>query len=463
MKEMANRRSALESVNSLIEKTVIARTQDLTREVGERRQAEESLKKSQAQLQTIVENLAEGIAVADLNGVLLHFNRAALEMHGFATTEECLRHLSEFAGTFEWSNLDGTLLSQAQWPLSRILRGERLRDLEVRVRRPGMDFERVFNYGGTLVYDATGKPLMAVVTINDITSRKRAAADLENAHRELLETSRLAGMAEVATGVLHNVGNVLNSVNVSATLVADKLKRSRGTNLGKVAALLQEHEAELGEFVTRDAKGRQIPSFLAALAEHLDRERAGLLAEVDQLQKNVEHIKDIVAMQQSYAKVSGVSEVIQITDLIEDALRINASGLERHHIQVARDFEEVPPIRVEKHKVLQILVNLIRNSKYACNEGGKPDKRLTVRMVKRGGGVQIEVIDNGVGIPPENLSRIFNHGFTTRKDGHGFGLHSGALAAQEMGGSLIARSDGLGRGATFTVELPSVPPAELAA
>ena len=125
-----------------------------------------------------------------------------------------------------------------------------------------------------------------------------------------------------------------------------------------------------------------------------------------------------------------------------------------------REFEDVPPINVEKHKVLQILVNLMRNAKYACDESGRADKRLTVRVANGDGRrPRYRVMDNGVGIPPENLTRIFNHGFTTRKDGHGFGLHSGALAAEEMGGSLQVHSDGLGRGATFMLELPIDQPA----
>ena len=100
------------------------------------------------------------------------------------------------------------------------------------------------------------------------------------------------------------------------------------------------------------------------------------------------------------------------------------------------NLETCRPLNVEKHKILQILVNLLRNAKYACQDSERADKRLTVRVANGEGRIKISVIDNGVGIPPENLTRIFNHGFTTRKDGHGFGLHSGALAAKEMGGSL---------------------------
>jgi len=142
-------------------------------------------------------------------------------------------------------------------------------------------------------------------------------------------------------------------------------------------------------------------------------------------------------------------------------LRMNSAALVRHQVQVIRDYDaSAPHITVEKHKVLQILVNLIRNAKYACDESGRPDKHLTVRVTNGDGRVRIVLADNGVGIPPENMTRIFNHGFTTRKDGHGFGLHSGILAARELGGSLNAHSDGPGRGATFTLELPQQPNGE---
>jgi signal transduction histidine kinase len=159
-------------------------------------------------------------------------------------------------------------------------------------------------------------------------------------------------------------------------------------------------------------------------------------------------------MQQSYAKTSGVAETISVTDLVEDALRMNAGSLERHNIDIVRDYQARPVITLEKHKVLQVLVNLMRNAKYACDESGRTEKQMILRITADNNGVAICVIDNGVGIPQENLTRIFAHGFTTRKDGHGFGLHSGALAAKEIGGSLTAHSAGRGQGATFVLELP---------
>lgn len=290
----------------------------------------------------------------------------------------------------------------------------------------------------------------------DITAIKEAEGKLEEVHRQLLTTSRMAGMAEVATSVLHNVGNVLNSVNISSNLIAEKMRNSRVSNLAKAAALMQAQAGDLPGFFANDPKGKQLPEYLAQLADHLVAEQQEMLRELSSLSGNIDHIKEIVAMQQSYAKVSAVREKLEVKELVEDALRMNAGAMERHGVQVIREYSPVPPVLVDKHKVLQILVNLIRNAKYAMDESRQSDKRLRLRVALNGNEmVKISVIDNGVGIAPENLSRIFGHGFTTRKEGHGFGLHSGALAARELGGSLSVHSDGPGLGATFTLEFPS--------
>lgn len=318
--------------------------------------------------------------------------------------------------------------------------------------------ERVLHQRGEPVLGGDGKVAEVFGTAQDITERKRAEAALEKAHRELLGVSRRAGMAEVATGVLHNVGNVLNSVNVSALLISDRIRKSRVAHLTQVAAALQENAADLGTFITSDPKGSKLPGFIASLAERLRHEQEELIHEADDLSKNVAHIKEIVAVQQSYAKVSGVVEALPAVALVEDALAMNGAAFARHHVEVVREFEDVPPVRVDKHKVLQILINVIRNAKYAVSESQRSDKRMIVKISRNGDErVKIAVSDNGVGIAQENLARIFAHGFTTKHDGHGFGLHSSALAAKELGGSLIAHSDGLGLGATFTLELPMEP------
>ena len=294
----------------------------------------------------------------------------------------------------------------------------------------------------------------------EINERERLGKEKDRIHRELLATSRQAGMAEIATGVLHNVGNVLNSVNITATLVADTVRRSKAASLIKVSALLQEHEADLGTFIVADEKGKKIPGYLNLLAQELSREQQEVQGELASLKTNVNHIKEIVAMQQSYARIAGVTETVALADLVEDGIRMHSGAYTRHGVRLAKEYDKVPPVALDKHKALQIIVNLLQNAKYACDESDRADKQVTVRVQPDGHEkVKVVVEDNGMGISKENLTRIFAHGFTTRKGGHGFGLHSGALAAKEMGGALRAFSDGPGRGATFVLELPMEPPA----
>ena len=288
----------------------------------------------------------------------------------------------------------------------------------------------------------------------EIAERETAQAQLHKTHEELVRASRQAGMAEVATNVLHNVGNVLNSVNVACAVLTDQVRQSRVVNLQKIAALCREHEDRLGEFFANDPRGSRIPAYMVQLAEHLLAERAAALEELESLRRNVDHIKGIVTMQQNYAKVGGLNEPTNVVDVLEDAVRMSNASLQRHDVEIVRDYAATPLLDTEKHKVLQILVNLVRNAKDACTATDRKDKRITLRVRSEGGTVKISVIDNGVGIAPENLTRIFAHGFTTKKDGHGFGLHSGALAARELGGALTLESDGPNCGATFTLELP---------
>jgi signal transduction histidine kinase len=240
--------------------------------------------------------------------------------------------------------------------------------------------------------------------------------------------------------------------------VAERVKQSKAAGVSRLAALLLEQGARAGQFIADDERGKRIPEYLAALGEQLLTDQRMALEELVSLRSNLEHIKDTVTMQQSYAKLCGVSESVEVADLVEDSLRLNAGAFARHGVALKREFAELPPITVDRHKVLQILVNLIRNAKYACDDSGRTDKLITLRIEGSERGVRIAVIDNGIGIPAENMGRLFNHGFTTRQSGHGFGLHSGALAAQELGGTLHAESAGAGRGASFILDLPRTPP-----
>ena len=270
-----------------------------------------------------------------------------------------------------------------------------------------------------------------------------------------MDTARQAGMAEIATNVLHNVGNVLNSVNISADLISRKLRSSKALGLGKAMQLINEHPHDLGHFLTEDEKGKLLPGYLNQLVDAIAVEQQGLPDELAQLSKSVDHIKDIVSTQQSYAGANSLVEPLVVSELLEDALRMNSGALTRHHVTVLKEYGDVPRILGDKHRLLLILINLISNAKYAMAGVSNHARNMTLKAtVINDDTLQISVKDEGEGIPAENMTRIFAHGFTTRKEGHGFGLHSCALAAIEMNGHLTAHSEGPGTGATFVLQLP---------
>ncbi|MBV9492252.1 MAG: amino acid permease [Verrucomicrobia bacterium] len=312
------------------------------------------------------------------------------------------------------------------------------------------------------VYERTAELTAANAELQtEIVQRKQAQQALAELNAQIAAVSRKAGMAEVANSVLHNVGNVLNSVNVSVSLVSERLRDTPIADLPNTVELLRAHKDSLGTYLTTDVIGKQVPGFLEMLAQHWTTEHRGLVAEVERLKNNIQHIKDIVTRQQSLSGVSDVMEEVHLPKLIEDALTIQNDALERSEVTVCREFESAPWGTCDRVKLTQILVNLIANAEEALAETAHRPRQLTVRTrTNAEGGIEIHVIDNGCGIPPEVQDRLFTYGFTTKQTGHGFGLHASALAANEMGGTLRAHSDGANCGATFIVTLP--PPRAMA-
>ena len=429
-------------------------TVEFLRDISARKRIAGELLQNQTLLATVIAELPLALLACDVDGRVTHYNRVAAKLWGIST-ETTGASRPAYPITSQVFRPDGkTPVPREQRALACALRGENVTDLEHVVVTPEQAVRTVLSSGRRLIGPG-GERLGAAVVSQDITERRHADQELEEVNKQLLLASRQAGMAEVATNVLHNVGNVLNSVNVSASLAAERIKKSKCAGLVRVAELLSA-QSDLATFMS-GPQGQHLPAFLQELASELLAERDASVAELGALRANVEHIKEIVAMQQGYAKRGGITDTLDMRTLVEDSLRMNEGAFSRHGVTIVRDFAEVPLIQVDKHRVLQILVNVIRNAKYACAEMTGGEKRVTVRVRATPSSILVTVHDTGIGIPPENLERIFNHGFTTRADGHGFGLHSSALAAREIGGSLYAESGGIGQGATFTLTLPLIP------
>jgi PAS domain S-box-containing protein len=421
----------------------------LQAEIAERTRAEAHLRRSEAQLATAQTIARIGSWEWDMPSKKMTWSDENYRIHGF----EPGKFEVSYEAALQCVHPDDR--ARSDQAIKRALGEGKPFSFEQRVLQPGGS-TRTLHQRGDVLLGPEGETAKMFGTAQDITEQKQAQAELEKMHKQVVETSRQAGMAEVATGVLHNVGNVLNSVSVSVTLVGGQLRQSEIPNLRRATAMLREKNGQIAEYLTSDPKGKLLPEYLGLAADQLADEHTQMVSEMDSIGRHIEHIKEIVTMQQSYAKVSGALENLPVANLVEDALQMNAAAFERHHVRVVREFaREVPAVCVDRHKVLQILINLLSNAKYAMEAQNPPDKLLLIRVETTAPDhVKIIVRDNGIGIAPDHLVRVFNRGFTTKKDGHGFGLHSGANAAKEMGGSLFVESDGLGLGASFILELP---------
>lgn len=298
--------------------------------------------------------------------------------------------------------------------------------------------------------DYIAKPFSAV----ELKARVRAAIRMANVQKQLREKSREAGMAIVATGILHNLGNILNGVTISSGLIQEKLLNSKIPKLQKVAELLQTHSNDLPSFITEDSRGQVLPAFITQLSEHLESELNSLIKETEALRACTEHVAGVISTQQEFALPNrGIKEVISGNELMERAFTLSSGAFKLHSVEIICEFNCQTTVAVDCNKVIQILLNLIANAQQSVKAFKGNEQRVYLRTYSTGDRIQLEVQDNGMGIAPHQLSRIFNQGFTSKKDGHGFGLHSSMNWAHELGGDIICRSDGPGLGATFILEL----------
>lgn len=420
-------------------------------EIARRTRTEAALRASEGRLRTIVENEPECVMMVSREGTVLEINPAGLRMAEAVV---------------------GQIVGQPVYQIIRTEYHERFREhhaLAFSGRSEIVEVEFQGLHGGLQrlwmeihsvpLRDEDGRVVSVLSVARDVTIRKQAEAQRELLQRQLVDASRHAGMAEVATNVLHNVGNVLNSVNVSADLVSSRLAQSKLGNVGKAAELLTQNAGNLGQFLAEDQRGKQLPGYLSMLAQHLAQEQKDMQAELAKLSSGIEHIKEVVRAQQSHARNS--STLLQLVDpsqVIQEALRVCFPDGNTGSVKAACEAADVGQGKMDKHKVLQILINLLSNARHAVEQSGRSDPAIRVRMSagegESGPCLRIAVEDNGLGIAPQHHERIFQHGFTTRDDGHGFGLHGAALAAKEMGGCLRFSSEGAGKGAVFTLEIP---------
>ncbi|WP_198316739.1 ATP-binding protein [Cystobacter fuscus] len=409
-----------------------------------REQALRTLHESEHKLRTLIENTDDLVCSMDMQGRIIIANSAMRDY--------CRARFGREIHPGESLLSDDPQHRQMEHILQRVLHGQsvRLEDGSLESNPP-----KVLEISVKPVLGEDGQMVGVTLFGRDVTERREAEHKLTEMHRSLVDVSRQAGMAEVVTGLLHNVGNTLNSINVSVHLVTERIRASRVGSMVRAAELIHTHREALGRFLEQDPRGQQLPSYMLALSRQLVEEQQALLAEQRTLTDALDHVKSIIGMQQEHARVSAPVELVKVSQLIDDALRLHAVSFQRSGIDIRREYEQIPPILLDRHKLLQILLNLLSNARHALLDSERDDKRITIRLAALPDDrVRIQVSDNGQGISPEHLTRMFTQGFTTKKDGHGFGLHISALAAIEMAGTLSCESEGPGLGATFTIDLP---------
>ncbi len=396
-------------------------------------------KKTRAILTTIV----DGIVTTDENGLIQTCNPAAEAMFGFEP------------GKFEGENIYFFISPKAQDTLTLSLDSLAKNDsfhVELMGMRKGGEFFPV-ELSTSKINLTQG--VNYVLTLNNITERKLSEEKLKNLNNQLIGMARQAGMAQVAHSVLHNVGNVLNSVNVSISLIKEKLNKSEMFTLKNMSNILENQHEEWVQLMMKSPKGNFFPQYMRLLVESWEGEFAKNSKELDLLSHKVDHIKHIIRNQQALEVNASIVEEVSLLGLINDAVVMNNLQLKQPGLTININCSDIGNIIVDKVKLLQILVNLIQNAKDAVLASLTKDKEISIKAnVTYENRLLIQIIDNGIGILPEYLNQIFSFGFTTKKQGHGFGLNASATIAQELEGRLTAQSEGAGKGATFILELP---------
>lgn len=406
---------------------------------------------SETRVRAVIEHVGEGIITIGTNHTIESMNPAGQQIFGCDNHSVFGRQLEDFlcetcrphfnALVDAWSSATApsdTRLSQPTTLEGRRATGEAI-PIEIVVTPMDLPDKRVF-----------------VCIIRDITRRKETERQLADAQQKLLDSAHKAGMADIATSVLHNIGNILNSVQVSTDVITQTLRESKLNGLIKANALMTEHTTNLGHYISEDPKGKLLPQYYLKIGQTLEIEQERIREEMQALSDRTRMMREVIATQQSYARQGLFEEEKNLHELIDDALRVQLTSLINSNVQIKKSYADIPTVMTQKTKILQVMVNLLKNAKEAMddNDAVNKPKLLTIATGRLNETmIFVDFIDNGCGIHPDNITRIFKHGFTTKVKGHGFGLHGSANAMTEMGGKLLVESDGPQCGARFRLTL----------
>ncbi|CAM2068038.1 Response regulator [Sulfidibacter corallicola] len=316
----------------------------------------------------------------------------------------------------------------------------------------------LFNAGATdyLVKPFQKEELLArlkvsVEVIHDLERRIAAQNRAMDRQQERLakEHARATNQAQVATAVLHNIANVLNSVSVSCSVVHRRIHDSKVKQMLLAHGLIEDHLDNLDNYLTRDEKGKLLPEYLIALGKRIESEQITIAHELKDLGAKIQLMKQAIESQQHYAKGNEIHEPVSPDAVLEEALLVQSNLIETHQIQIQSDLNAPNQLALPKAKLVHVFINLIKNGIEAMRAA--ETRVLSLESREAQGAISVHISDTGIGIEPEHRKKLFTHGFTTKKDGHGFGLAYCAKAIEEMGGTLEVHSEGSGKGTRFSI------------
>lgn len=388
---------------------------------------------------------ADGIFSVDKDGIIITSNPAAENLFGYEKQELMKLGIQ--------SIMKGGGLNS---PLRELSLNEILYD-----PKPFCELVGIRKNGTRFLFELTSSKLnltegiFFTLVIRNITERKQSEEKLAELNKQLISVARRAGMAEVATSVLHNVGNVLNGINVSVSLIQEKLKKTEMARFAVIANFLKENKKGEAFFGVENVKVTECFNYILLLEKTWEKEHGDFIEEQSSLIKKIQHVKHIVRMQQSMACNYSIKEEVILQNVMVDSLLMNNLSENHPGFDIQINCKDVPAFFVDRAKLLQILINLIQNAKESVIEANIENKELILNAkLIEGRTIEIQVIDNGIGITASDYVKVFTFGYTTKKKGHGFGLHSSSVAARELGGSLTVKSREDKRGATFILKFP---------
>ncbi|MDE0685941.1 MAG: PAS domain S-box protein [Candidatus Poribacteria bacterium] len=410
---------------------------------------------AQSQLmQSIFNSISDGVVVSDRAGHIVMFNPSAKRIVGLpAKSSTNIIRREEWMRAYSFFYPDGeTPWPTDNLPLTRALRGESTDNIEIFIKNDKMSDGIYLNSSSRPLQDSDGNKIGGVLVFHDITDRLKS--------QEAVAQAFVQGRLEIVDTILHNIGNAINSVTVGIEtvhrLLADDLLINRLTAL---AEALKQHEDNLGDYLKKDPQGQKVLPFLLTLSEDFRVTDEELRLTVERIRDRTKHIVDIIRTQNSYQNTSGTRKDINLAATISDAIKMILDSIDKRQIQIEIDCDNAPEeIRIQESQFHQMLVNLIKNSIEAIDELVKlgeftEDPRIEVRAYIDDEFLCIDITDNGIGIDPEDIDKVFSAGFTTKERGNGLGLHSSANFVISSGGKIQAFSDGKGKGATIHILL----------